>query len=165
MEQTGQTTIEGAAHGGLILSNYKWLSTEPSPFHAASKEVVMKRLQMLSELPAQEPFESRLCACMCTIGGTSDQVPITPMQRTRCGSIQPGHQEFWARAVVFTLSLVLPLAVRACALYHLHSCFCSILPSHAVFMDFSHTHTDLTLSCGLSPSCITTRCFVLVSTG
>mmetsp|Transcript_55751 Transcript_55751/g.90298 ORF Transcript_55751/g.90298 Transcript_55751/m.90298 type:complete len:112 (+) Transcript_55751:1101-1436(+) len=57
-----QTTIEGAAHGGLILSNYKWLSTEPSPFHAASKEVVMKRLQMLSQLPAQEPFESRLCA-------------------------------------------------------------------------------------------------------
>lgn len=94
-----ETTIEGAALGGLILSNAKWLSVEPSPFHAASKEIVIKRLQMLSQLPSQEPFVSRACSCMCQKAGTPDQVPITKMQRTRCGCIQPGHKQFWARAV------------------------------------------------------------------
>ena len=152
---TDETTIEGAALGGLILSNAKWLSVEPSPFHAASKEIVIKRLQMLSELPSQEPFVSRACSCMCQKAGTPDQVPITKMQRTRCGCIQPGHKQFWARAVVLALLLV-ALACLQCALvlHRIHARFRSISP------DPSHAGSlppALTLSLSISPTHTTTR--------
>ena len=65
----------------------------PSPFHAATAEVVLERLRKLHQLPREGTASTAVC-CRCT-NPTCTDAPITAFQRTRPGCVQRGHDEFW----------------------------------------------------------------------